>query len=191
MKFFARIDGPIPPGKPEFKWSLSAGKIIDGQGTSAITVNTDELAFVGITATLQVAGIGHCSTSSTCTAEVINCGLGAWGVKFDEYGDLSFEEEKPRLDNFAIQLKHQPGTQAHIISYAGPEDTSEDIEIRLSRSRNYLVQNLGLEPGRVVTQNGGKREELTVELFVVPEGAAPPTPQPSVPENTTRPTSNR
>jgi hypothetical protein len=185
IKFFARIDGPIPPGKPEFNWTLSAGKIIDGQGTSTITVNTEDLVFVPVIATLQVLGIGDCSTSSTCTTEVINCGL---LVKFDEYGALSFEDEKARLDNFAIQLKNQPGAQAHIIGYAAQGGNSEDIETRLTRTRNYLVKNLGLEPGRVVTQNGGKREELTVELYLIPTGAAPPTPQPSVPEEGEKPT---
>jgi len=172
------------------KWSLSAGKIIDGQGTSTITVNTDELAFVGVTATLQVAGIGDCSTSSTCTTEIIsNCGL--QGVKFDEFGALSFEAEKARLDDFALQLKNFSGSQGHIIVYAGRGDTSEDIETRLSRSKNYLVNNHGLEPGRVVTENGRKREDLTVELYVVPIGAVPPGPQPSVPERTAKPTSER
>lgn len=135
----------LPPGKPEFKWSLSAGKIIDGQGTSTITVNTDDLFFVPVIATLQVAGIGDCSTSSTCTTEVINCGLGLGAVKFDEYGALSFEDEKARLENFAIQLKNQPGTQGHIIAYDGQGGTSEDIETRLMRTKNYLVDE-GLEP---------------------------------------------
>jgi hypothetical protein len=192
IKFFARIDGPIPPGKPEFRWSLSAGKIIDGQGTSTITVNTDDLVFGRVIASLQVVGIGDCSTSGTCTTDIIPfCGL--HGVKFDEYGALSFEDERARLDDFALQLKNQSGSQGHILVYAGRGDTSEDIETRLSRSKNYLVNNHGLDPGRVVTENGGKREELTVELYVVPIGAAPPEPQPSVPEKAapTKPSSQR
>lgn len=192
IKFFARIDGPIPPGKPEFKWSVSAGKIIDGQGTSTITVNTDDLIFVPVRATLQVLGIGDCSTSRTCTTEVINCGL---VVKFDQYGALSFEDERARLDNFAIQLKNQPGSQAHIIAYAGREDTAGDVETRLSRTKNYLVLDRGLELERVVIENGGKHDELTVELYIIPTGFAPPKPQPSVPadeaEKLTKPVSER
>jgi hypothetical protein len=183
IKFFARIDGPIPPGEPEFKWSLSAGKIVEGQGTSTIIVNTEDLVFVPVVATLQVLGIGDCSTNSTCTTEVINCGLGSEGIKFDEYGALSFEDEKGRLDNFAIQLKNQAGAQGYIIAYAGLGAPLEDIEARLQDLKNHLVYNWGLEDARVVTQNGGKREEPTVELFVVPTGAAPPNPQPTVPQN--------
>ncbi len=30
-------------------------------------------------------------------------------VKFDEYGNIKFNDEKARLDNYAIQLQNQPG----------------------------------------------------------------------------------
>lgn len=179
IKFFARIDGPIPPGKPEFKWSLSAGKIIDGQGTSSINVNTDDLVFVPVVATLQVTGIGECSTSSTCTTEVVNCGL---VVKFDEYGDISVRDEKARLDNFAIQLKNQPGTKGYIIGYASKRGSSKVIESHLRLTKNYLVMTRRLEPERIVTRNGGKREDLTVELYILPGDMTPPEPLPFIPE---------
>ena len=29
--------------------------------------------------------------------------------KFDEYGDIRFNDEKARLDNYAIQLQNEPG----------------------------------------------------------------------------------
>src|ERR1043165_3773873 len=38
---------------------------------------------------------------------------------FDSYGDLSWEDEKAHLDNFAIALQNDPGATGYIIVYAG------------------------------------------------------------------------
>ncbi len=43
--------------------------------------------------------------NSESIAGVIVCALPVSQAKFDEYGDLSFADEKSRLDNFAIQLQ--------------------------------------------------------------------------------------
>ena len=33
-------------------------------------------------------------------------------MKFDEYGNIRFNDEKARLDNYAIQLQNEPGSHA-------------------------------------------------------------------------------
>jgi hypothetical protein len=38
----------------------------------------------------------------------------------------------------------------------------------------------GMESGRIVIVDGGYREGATVELFIVPAGATPPTPTPTL-----------
>src|SRR5215813_4741387 len=40
-------------------------------------------------------------------------------VKFDEYGDIMFRDEKARLDNAAIQLSHEKGYILYLVIYAG------------------------------------------------------------------------
>ena len=176
ITFTARGDPTNPTAKPEFKWTVSAGKITVGQGTSKITVGTDDLAFVPVTATVEVLGITTtCATQASCTTEVINCGL-ATPVKFDEYGDISFEDEMARLDNFAIQLENEPGAQGYIFAYGSQKTGSKVVESRLKRAQSYLVKKHGVEAGRIVTQKGGSRAELTVELFIVPMGSTPPGP---------------
>jgi len=32
---------------------------------------------------------------------------------FDEYGNIKFNDEKARLDNFAVQLQNAPGSQGY------------------------------------------------------------------------------
>jgi hypothetical protein len=176
ITFSARIDAANPTAKPEFKWTVSAGRITTGQATSTIVVNTDELFFVPVTATIEVFGVSTtCETRASCSTEVINCGFGMAG-KFDEYGALSFEDEKTRLDNFAIQLQNTPGAQGYIFVYGSQQVDPNAVESRLKRAKNYLIKKRGLHPGRIVTQNGGLRNELAVELFIVPVGATPPAP---------------
>ena len=67
-------------------------------------------------------------------------------VKFDDYGDIRFNDEKARLDNYAIQLQNQPGAQGYIIGYgtcSGDGLCSHTSCIvaqkRIERAKDYLV----------------------------------------------------
>jgi len=99
-------------------------------------------------------------------------------LKFDEYGDLAFLDEKARLDNFAIQLKSQVRSLGFIIVYAGQKAMVGEAKTRSSRAKDYLVKIRGIKPGRVVALDGGYRESFTVELFIANEGEPAPTPEP-------------
>jgi hypothetical protein len=58
---------------PTYSWTVSAGTIESGQGTSSITVNTSGLdSNATITATVDVGGYAReCSTSSSCTITIV------------------------------------------------------------------------------------------------------------------------
>lgn len=99
--------------------------------------------------------------------------------KFDEYSDLSFEDEKARLDNFAIYLqKDQPTLKGYIIVYAGQNTPSGEAQARAKRAKDYLVKVRGIRAGRIVTIDGGCRDQLEVELYALPSSVSPPTPTP-------------
>ena len=106
------------------------------------------------------------------------CGLPA--LKFDEYGDISFSDEKARLDNFAIQLTHQPGSYGYIIVYAGRKAVVAEAQLRTKRAVNYLVNVRKIDPEKVKTIDGGHREELTLEFYIGPQGVPPPEARPTV-----------
>lgn len=93
-------------------------------------------------------------------------------VKFDEYGNIKFNDEKARLDNYAIQLQNQPGSQGYIIAYGS---CAGEAQARADRAKDYLVNTRGIDASRLVTVDGGCRSDLAVELWVVPTGATPPT----------------
>ena len=99
--------------------------------------------------------------------------------KFDEYSDISVEDEKARLDNFAIHLqKDEPQFKGYIIVYAGPRARSGEAQARAKRAKDYLVKARGIEAERIVTIDGGCRDRLEVELYALPSSMSPPTPNP-------------
>jgi hypothetical protein len=154
-----------------YNWSVSAGTISGGQGTSSITVDTAGLGGQTVTATVELGGLDpSCSRTASCTTGVRAPNPPA--VKFDEYGNIKFNDEKARLDNYAIQLQNQPASQGYILAYGA---CAGEAQTRADRAKDYLVNTRGMDASRLVTVDGGCRSELAVELWVVPTGATPPT----------------
>jgi hypothetical protein len=81
--------------------------------------------------------------------------------KIDEYGNIRFDDEKARLDNVTIELQNDPRARLYLTCYGG----------RVGREG---------EAARIVTVDGGYREDLTVELWIIPPGMTPPQPSPTV-----------
>jgi hypothetical protein len=102
--------------------------------------------------------------------------------KVDSYNDQirSGEAEQWHLEDFREKLQKEPGSKAYIIAYGGREDDPGKARRYALRARNYLVGTRGVDPARIVTVEGGRREEFIVELWLVPGGTRPPQPEPTV-----------
>jgi PKD domain len=170
ITYTANVSGGPANMAATYNWSVSAGTITSGQGTPTITVDTAGLGGQSVTATVNVGGADpSCSTTASCTTNVKP--PAAQAVKFDEYGNIKFNDEKARLDNYAIQLQNQPGSTGVIIAYGSCEG---EAQARADRAKDYLVNTRGIEAGRITTIDGGCRSDLTVQLWVVPSGATAP-----------------
>ena len=170
--FTATISGGSAGITPTYNWTVSAGRIISGQGTPNISVDTTGLAGQSIRANLDVGGYGmRCPASCATSIPIVNK-----PQKFDEYYDIARNDEKARLDNYAIQLQSEPGSQGYIIVYPSRRARSNDAQTRAQRISDYLVNSRGIDSHRVVITMGPPREDWLFELWVVPEGAPPPTP---------------
>jgi hypothetical protein len=179
ITFTAQISGGDPNVTPTFNWTVSAGTITSGQGTGSITVDTTGLGGQTVTATLDVGGYDRtCATSASCTTQVLPGPPPA--RKIDEYGNIRFNDEKARLDNFAIELQNDPTAQGYIIAYGGRRGRAGEAQRRADRAKDYLVNTRGVDASRIVTVDGGFREDLTVELWIVPQGATAPSASPTV-----------
>ena len=113
--------------------------------------------------------------------------------KFDEFGDLGCEDEKARLDNFANELQNNPEARGYIVFYGGKRQRDPtrhnsrlalprrgEAEARAARLKPYLSDSRGLDANRIVIVNGGYRDQWAAELWIVPQGANPPTLTPAV-----------
>ena len=121
--------------------------------------------------------------------------------KFDEMGQLPCDAAKARLDNFAIQLQIDPTATGYIIFYGGKtyhhfvynRKTKQYMGVELLPRRGeakaridqwieYLTDSRGIDRRRLEVIDGGYREEPTIEFWLVPPGAKPPTPTPTLTE---------
>lgn len=98
----------------------------------------------------------------------------------DTYHNVPFEAEKAVLDNFAISLLEAPEKEGYLIAYAGRCGRDAEAHERAERAKSYLVGERGIKPERIVTIDGGHREEFTVELYIVPRQAPAPIPTPAI-----------
>jgi PKD-like domain len=170
--FTATISGGSAGITPTYNWTVSAGRIISGQGTTSITVDTAGLAGQSIRANLDVGGYGmRCPASCATSIPIVNK-----PHKFDEYYDIARNDEKARLDNYAIQLQSEPSSQGYLIVYPSRKASAAQAQARAQRVSDYLVNSRGIDSHRVVITMGAPREDWLFELWVVPEGAPPPIP---------------
>lgn len=103
--------------------------------------------------------------------------------EFLEYSgdDALCETEMAHLDRYALQVQSDPECMAYVIVYGGKHGTARhEVSQRRARIRRYLVKNRGIEPARVRVIEGGFREEVTVELWLVASGAKLPEPTATV-----------
>jgi hypothetical protein len=175
LKFSTTVTGGVAGVAPLYNWTASAGRIVEGQGTSSITVDTAGLAGQTVKATVSIGGYNlDCSVS--CVVSIPVTILPA--RKFDEFPEITSNDERARLDNFAIELQTDPTATAYVIVYPGRRDQTRDVEKLTRRIVNYLVSSREFDARRIVTLVGPPRKNLLVELWNVPQGAKPPTPIP-------------
>lgn len=172
ITFTASVSGGTAGVTPVYNWVISAGKILSGQGTATITVDTAGLAGQPITATVEVAGY-NLECRAQCQAAVPTLPN---PTKFDEIGEIARDDEKARLDVFAIELQNSPGTQGYIIGYGGSNKRYGTGAQRAQRARDYVVNTRGIDASRIVTLDGGTRTTGSTQLWLVPTGATPPRP---------------
>ena len=173
VTFNASLSGGTPGIVPTYNWTVTNGHIISGQGTSSITVDTAGLAGQTITANVDAGGYGiPCPASCSVSLPIEEI-----SKKFDEYYDITRNDEKARLDNYAIELQSEPGRQGYVIVYRTRKANSIDAQQRAERISDYLINSRGIDPSRFTVKIGAARDNWLIELWLVPQGAAPPQPQ--------------
>jgi hypothetical protein len=181
------------PSALNYTWTVSppAARILSGVGTPTITVDSSGLGNRRVTAILVVDdGSGDRSCRQTAQAST---GVGALPniappKRFDEFPSIAFDDDKARLDNLAIELQNNPGATGYVVAYAGRGSRVGEGDRMGRRAVDYLTATRGISRERIVFINGGYREANSFELWVVPQGAEPPRPTPTLSPEQAAPT---
>jgi hypothetical protein len=175
MSFSAIVGGDAKGLKIEYLWTVSGGKITEGQGASSIKVEKIEIKGLGninVTATVEVKGFpSNCANTASETAGII---IHYRNVLFDEFGKPREAEVSTRIENLFLRLAEEPGSQAYFINY-GTEREIAGRETQLLR----VIRLSKLDLKRVTIINGGanyRSAGVFTRVWIVPPGVEPPTP---------------
>ena len=186
LTFTVAVSGGPSSVTPTYNWTVSAGSIQSGQGTSTIVVDTGGTGGQTITATVDVGGFDReCSTSNSCTVSVEEKAGPA--VKFGEYVTRDLSANAKMLDDFVIALLNDPEAQGYVIAYGGKTSRPDDAQKAASNATDYTMNVRKMDGARTLSGVGGYREEPTIELWIAPPGAEPPMATPTVSQDAVRP----
>lgn len=168
MTFVANVSGGSGD-ITSYNWSVSAGTISSGQGTSSITVDTTGLApNSNVTATVEI-GPNNCSCPYTAS-DTGSIAPPLTTTTVDEFGALKDDDVKARVDNFYIQLNNDPSAQGYIINYGTPAQIKAR-RAQIMKAINFLKK----DPSRVTFVDGpDTKEGIKTKFIVVPAGAEKP-----------------
>jgi hypothetical protein len=177
ITFALNITGGDPRIQPTILWSTSAGIITEGQGTRRITVDSTgagETPDREIKADIWVGGYSaDCVLQASAAVKVIGS-----TKKFGEFGDLPAETVTFHLKTLAAFLS-KSDDNVYIIGYAGRKSERGFVANALRRMRGELTAE-GVSPRRINAVDGGFREEPLFDFWIVPNGAEPPRPAPTI-----------
>ena len=100
----------------------------------------------------------------------------ATAVLIDTFGQATGEDRSARFDNFFHQILNNPKSLGYVFIYCGKTCGNGEVEshfrgIEIKTAWNKFPRD------RLVVLNGGYRDTLQVELWIVSEGACPPAPK--------------
>jgi hypothetical protein len=175
LTFGVNIAGGDPDVAPTIVWNVSAGSIKDGQGTRRIEVDsTGAGPDRQIIADVWVGGFApECSNQATVAVKIVG-----HAIKIDEFGSLDPEKENERLAEIAAAVS-QSSDNVYVVAYSGRSSVRGFAANALRRMKAQLT-NVGIPAQRVGNIDGGFREDAAYEVWIVPEGAEPPRPTPTV-----------
>lgn len=168
MTFTANVSGGTGEAVT-YNWEVTSGTIIEGQGTPVIRVaTTPEMAGTSVTGTVTIGGIcDDCPNKTASETGVISANPESSLI--DEFGVLSNDEVRTRLDNYFTSLQSNPSATGVIIN----SGAARDVTRRETLIRNH-IRFRNFDESRI-TFIRGEGTDLNTKLYLVPAGATAPT----------------
>jgi hypothetical protein len=116
---------------------------------------------------------------------LVLCGTGSWSTTalhsrpttpFDEYGAIKWEDEKARLDNFAIQLQQDKQLIGYILVFDAVGGCPGEAQAHAIRAKRYVVEHRGIPWNRIIWRREGFQSDFRTVLQLVPRESILPYP---------------
>lgn len=152
--FAVNVSG-VDTNKIEYRWSISDGTIVSGQGSPVIYVSTDGLNGRRIIAEVEIKGLPEkCFNRGNEVADIsYGCDL---PPMIDEYGKLTWDEEKLRLISAAKQIKASPDRRLMIVVFFPKYLSSAQKNDRISNIEKYLISEHKLSQENIHIMEGSE-----------------------------------
>jgi hypothetical protein len=160
---------------PTYNWTVSAGTIVSGQGTSSITVEAVKEGSESITVTLErtflEAHYPEVQRSASCTFGVVPLPKARMTDEF-RTGGSNCEEGFARLDSFFVELNSNPMDTGLIVLYNDTRDTRAASRREKQLRNHFTFRRFDLARVRFI--HGEARDKGTTQFWMVPIGADMP-----------------
>lgn len=161
----------------KYSWSVDKGKMLRGQGTPEVIIGTDEIEEVrnkgdaDLKVHLEITGLTPKCKNSVSESYIVSNGI--YDVfPLDEYGNNSFQDEKARLDNLAVNILNTKNT-GYIVKHFGKQVSDKEIKTRVKRIEDFMFKFRKYPKDRfhIIV----KRDDRTfTKLWNFPPDAEPP-----------------
>ena len=171
IEFVASVSADVPKSV-QYKWTVSKGQIIDGQGTPRVTVLHPDLE-EGLTATIELIGLPK--NCPSIASESMAVAVRHLPILIDEFSVPVGQTDLLRLKSAATQQKHNPNNLLYIIEYFDKNTSEFAIRERIRKISEFLTKEMKIDAGffRIVKQKAAK--PLT-KIYRLPPGTNTPDP---------------
>jgi hypothetical protein len=98
-------------------------------------------------------------------------------VRLHDYG---WESDMAALDLLSNELRRAADSRGYIIIYGARRGRRGEVQKRTTCMKGYMLERRGFRADQITIVHGGFRENAMMELWIVPQGACPPEPTPTV-----------
>jgi hypothetical protein len=156
--------------KIAYNWTINAGEIVEGQGTTSVSV-LRTVQGQNLTATVTVSGLPD-GCNNTASETTSSCELPPQPIQIDEFSESANHIDKNRINEIVRALQNDPTAQLYIIFKHKEKILLKTTSQKEREISNSLVK-AGLAADRITAITGFGQND-SVEFFLVPAGATPP-----------------
>ncbi len=138
ITFTAEISEEAKKFKTEYKWTVTNGEIIEGQGTTVIKVLWKEMCEKSLSAEFKVIGLPKNCISVASERAATVCPPSSKLV--DEFSESISQIDKARLDNLFVEIQNDPSAVAYIFERFERKTSQNVIERKIQKITDYLIK---------------------------------------------------